>query len=190
MNLPAAAVLLLTLVTVSAAHISLPFSPARTMTRQHKSVEKLLEPSRRNQERPQRPNQTLPKPNQSPNRNSRANAKTRDVYLKNFYNKLYFAPIAIGTPEQKINVAFDTGSSIAWVPSAHSPSRRLDGLQSGGFWLQENTPFLALELYRHGWSWCTVADSQTGASILTFCHQSDPTTIFIPEAVCLARLFV
>ncbi|GFO08396.1 hypothetical protein PoB_003490100 [Plakobranchus ocellatus] len=72
-----------------------------------------------------------------------------------------------------------------------SPWRhRLDGLQSGGFWLQENTPFLALELYRHGWSWCTVADSLTGANILTFCHQSDPTTILIPEAVCLARLFV
>ncbi|GFO45939.1 cathepsin d [Plakobranchus ocellatus] len=118
MNLPAAAVLLLTLVSISAAQISVPFSPARTMTRQ-----KLLEPSRLNRE--QRPIQPLPKPNQSPNRNSRANAKIRDVYLKNFYNKLYFAPITIGTPEQKMNVAFDTGSSITWVPSAHSPSRQL-----------------------------------------------------------------
>ncbi|GFN85006.1 hypothetical protein PoB_001151200 [Plakobranchus ocellatus] len=62
--------------------------------------------------------------------------------------------------------------------------------QSGGFWLQENTPILALKLYRHGWPWCTVADSQSRINILTFYHQSDPTTILIPEAVCLARLFV
>ncbi|GFO39090.1 hypothetical protein PoB_006559500 [Plakobranchus ocellatus] len=53
-----------------------------------------------------------------------------------------------------------------------------------------DTPILALKLYRHGWPWCTVADSQTGTNILTFYHQSDPTTILIPEAVCLARLFV
>ncbi|GFN94384.1 hypothetical protein PoB_002089000 [Plakobranchus ocellatus] len=53
-----------------------------------------------------------------------------------------------------------------------------------------DTPILALKLYRHGWPWCTVADSQTGTNILTFYHQSDPTTVLIPEAVCLARLFV
>ncbi|GFN84867.1 cathepsin d [Plakobranchus ocellatus] len=123
MNLPHAVVLLLTLVSVCTAQvISLPFSPAKGLPWQHKSVGKLLEPSRPIGERLQRPIQPLFKPHKRPIQDFRLNATTRDMKLQNYHNKLYYGPISIGTPEQKLNVAIDTDSPITWVPSIHSPS--------------------------------------------------------------------
>jgi hypothetical protein len=39
------------------------------------------------------------------------------VYLTNFKNSQYVGTIAIGTPPQKIDVIFDTGSSNFWITS-------------------------------------------------------------------------
>ncbi|GFN84849.1 cathepsin d [Plakobranchus ocellatus] len=126
MNLPLAAVLLLTLASVCAAHvISLRSSPVRRQPWQHRGVGKRLGPSRHVHEHLQRHMRPFSKSYKQPNRNFQTKATTRDIKLENHHNNLYYGPIAIGTPEQEFNVAFDTGSPLTWVPSIHCPSRRL-----------------------------------------------------------------
>jgi len=42
---------------------------------------------------------------------------TGDVVIDNFQNAMYYGEIEVGTPGQKINVVYDTGSSNLWVPN-------------------------------------------------------------------------
>jgi len=40
-----------------------------------------------------------------------------DVVIQDFQNAMYYGEIEVGTPGQKINVVWDTGSSNLWVPN-------------------------------------------------------------------------
>jgi len=42
---------------------------------------------------------------------------TGDVVIQDFANAMYYGEIEVGTPGQKINVVWDTGSSNLWVPN-------------------------------------------------------------------------
>ncbi|GFO20565.1 cathepsin d [Plakobranchus ocellatus] len=44
------------------------------------------------------------------------------IELENFENSLYYGPITVGTPGQKLNVVFDTGSSDMWIVSNLCPT--------------------------------------------------------------------
>ncbi|GFO45650.1 cathepsin d [Plakobranchus ocellatus] len=71
-------------------------------------------------ERPPRPLRPL-RPFQRSMQDYRLKPLTIDAKLTNYYDKVYYCPIEIGTPGQKFNMAIYTGYTATWVSSIHCP---------------------------------------------------------------------
>eukprot|EP00931_Biecheleriopsis_adriatica_P087079 TRINITY_DN615_c0_g1_i2.p1 TRINITY_DN615_c0_g1~~TRINITY_DN615_c0_g1_i2.p1 ORF type:complete len:411 (-),score=100.20 TRINITY_DN615_c0_g1_i2:257-1432(-) len=68
---------------------------------------------------------------------------TAEIELQNTYNTMYSGEIEVGSPGQRIQVIFDTGSSNLWVPSQYSLYQT--GLQDihAGFSGQKSSTYTA-----------------------------------------------
>ncbi|GFN84944.1 cathepsin d [Plakobranchus ocellatus] len=128
MNFALALFFVLILVSVCEAYsIGFPASQARRSVWQGTRLTKRLWPSRHRfqpvRQANQRPVQSSFQSYRRANQDFRLKRRGRDVKLTNHRDKLYSCRIIIGTPGQEFNVAFDTSSSMTWVPSIHAPPR-------------------------------------------------------------------
>ncbi|GFO02159.1 cathepsin d [Plakobranchus ocellatus] len=139
MNLPSAVAFALILITVCAAHvIHFPVSqalgtnrnPAGVLRQSWKAGLQTMPQSTRpkKQSLPKRSKPSvhlLPRPELPPKGFQRSRNNyfltniTRDLKLTNFYDKVYYCSIELGTPSQKFNMAIYTNYPAMWVPSVH-----------------------------------------------------------------------
>ncbi|GFO45657.1 cathepsin d [Plakobranchus ocellatus] len=61
------------------------------------------------------------KPLQAPKEDYGVTSLARDVKLTNYKDKVYHCQVEIGTPGQKFNMAIHTGYPASWIPSVHCP---------------------------------------------------------------------